>query len=251
MLKVMIAEDEILAREELQDMLREEKDIQLVGSVANGKQLLEQLDELQPDLIFLDIEMPEVRGIEVARQLFERRQAPLVIFTTAYEEYAVEAFAVTAVDYLLKPYDQQRLRQALQRALQLLEQRKLTDGNAAASQKQRLNNMLFEENERLIVVKPQNILYAVRDERMVQVHTTERVIQTRQTLQDLEDKLVGYSFVRSHRSYLVNLEHVAEVETWFNGTYNIILRGDNNTKIPVSRAAAKDVLQRLQHFSNN
>ncbi|OEF95859.1 LytR/AlgR family response regulator transcription factor [Desulfuribacillus alkaliarsenatis] len=239
MIRVMIAEDEVFAREELEFLLMKEKDITIVGSVTNGRELLEQYPKLKPELIFLDIEMPEIQGTEAAKQLMEQLTPPCIIFTTAYEDYAVEAFGVNAVDYLLKPYDEERFQQALARVRKLI-------ANRGSATSKKISNLLIEEGDKIVVVKPEDIYYAVKEDRMVIIYTGSRIIQTKQSLQELEEKLVGYPFVRSHRSYLVNLSYVKEVETWFNGTYNIILRGKEDTKIPVSRAAAKDVLQQLQ-----
>jgi len=241
-IRVMIAEDERLAREELEYLLRQEKDIEICASVGNGRLLLEELRKQKPDVIFLDIEMPEMTGTAVAKELAKQATPiPHIIFTTAYEEYAIEAFGLSAIDYLLKPYSHERLQQSISRI------RKMVQPPIANQDKEkRITNLLLEDGEKLIVVKPESIYYAMKDDRYVMVYTDSRVIQTKLSLVDLEEKLVGYPFVRSHRSYLVNLDYVKEVETWFNGTYNIILKGKEDVKIPVSRAAAKDVLQKLE-----
>ncbi len=240
-IRVMVAEDERLAREEMEYLLQQEDDIEIVASVCNGQQLLESYQKMPVDVVFLDIQMPGMLGTEVARKLTDCKQPPLIVFTTAYEEYAVEAFDIQAYDYLLKPYDQMRLQETLARI------RKQSLAKQAVPEK-KVSNLLLEEGEKLIVVKPESIYYAVKEDRHVVVYTDNRSVQTKLSLIDLEEKLVGYPFVRSHRSYLVNLAYVKEVETWFNGTYNIILQGKEGLRIPVSRASAKDVLQRLERL---
>lgn len=242
-IKVMIAEDEAFAREELEYLLQQEENVTIVATVSNGQELLDVYKSYQPDVLFLDIEMPGLRGTEVAKRLLQEPSSPYIIFTTAYEEYALEAFGVHAIDYLLKPYDIDRLRKAVARVRKLLD-KQTSEGDK--EQDRRITNLLVEDGDKLVVIKPESIYYAAKEDRSVLIYTDTRIIQTKLSLQDLEDKLVGYTFIRSHRSYLVNLAYVKEIETWFNGTYNIILQGKEDTKIPVSRAAAKDVLQRLQ-----
>ncbi|ABZ85194.1 sensory transduction protein lytt [Heliomicrobium modesticaldum Ice1] len=236
-MKVMIAEDEPLSREELEYLLRQAEDVELCPSARNGKELLRLQKEHQPQLIFLDIEMPELNGVEAVRQLAEASAPPLIIFTTAYEQYAVEAFGLRALDYLLKPVDEERLFESLQRARQRLQE--------SAPPKTPISNILLEEGDKLIVVKPERIYYAEKEERRVVIYCDRGRFETRLTMQELQDKLSGHPFVRCHRSFLVNLDYVDEIEPWQNGTYNIILKGIGGTKLPVSRSAAKNVLQRL------
>ncbi|OEH84912.1 DNA-binding response regulator [Desulfuribacillus stibiiarsenatis] len=245
-LRVMIAEDEVLARDELEYLLQQEKDIVLLASACNGKQFLELYQQHKPELVFLDIEMPEMEGTEVAKHLMKEDNPPWIVFTTAYEDYAIQAFRVHAIDYLLKPYEHKRLQESINRVRKLIEQKSQLIHQASPLQEKKISNLLIEEGDKLVVIKPESILYAVKEDRFTLICTDSRTIQTKLSLQDLEDKLVGYNFVRSHRSYLVNLDYIKEVETWFNGTYNIILKGLEEVKIPVSRSSAKDVFQKLE-----
>ncbi|MZP30033.1 response regulator [Heliobacterium undosum] len=240
-MKVMIAEDELLSREELAHLLGQIEDIELCPSARNGKELLRLQKEHQPQLIFLDIEMPEMNGVEAARQLAESSPPPLIIFTTAYEQYALEAFGLRALDYLLKPVDEERLSESLQRARERLQE--LAPQTVP---KAPISNLLLEEGDKLVVVKPDRIFFAEKEERRVVIHCDRGRFETRLTMQELQDKLAGHPFVRCHRSFLVNLDFVDEIEPWQNGTYNILLKGLGGVKVPVSRAAAKEVLQRLE-----
>jgi two-component system response regulator LytT len=241
-IKVMIAEDERLTREELAYLLQQEEQFILCPSAENGQQLLELYEQYEPDVIFLDIHMPSLSGIDAAKHLRnhkkKNKRIPYLIFTTAYEEYAIEAFNLEAVDYLLKPYDTQRFKKALSRVYKHLEQ--------PLSQRTTYSKLLIDDGEKKVVLTPQSIYYAVRSDRLVEIHTEKGIIQAKMNLQDLEEKLTHSPFFRSHRSYLVNLDYIHEIVPWFNGAYNLILNNKEQTKIPVSRSAAKSLFEILQ-----
>ncbi|MBR8660351.1 MULTISPECIES: LytTR family DNA-binding domain-containing protein [Bacillales] len=238
-IRVMIAEDEHLAREELTYLLQQESDVELLPCASNGRELLRLVEEHDPDVVFLDIKMPELEGDQAARMLAARKDRPLLVFSTAHEDYAVEAFKLNAVDYLLKPTEPQRLRETLQRVRKRLAE---TSGPQAG----KVSKLIVEESSRLVVIDPAAIMYAVRDDRVVRICTETEVYTTRMTLQQLEEKLQAHSFFRTHKSYLVNLQYVSELEPWFNGAYNLILKGPKKVRVPVSRTAAKDLLKRLE-----
>ncbi|MFY0543483.1 LytR/AlgR family response regulator transcription factor [Brevibacillus sp. H7] len=237
-IRVMIAEDEHLAREELAYLLQQENDVELLPFASNGRELLRLVEEHQPDVVFLDIKMPEMEGVQAARMLSSRKQQPLIVFSTAYEDYALEAFKLNAVDYLLKPTEPHRLQETLQRI-----RKRFTDGSASTA---KVSKLLIEENNRFVVIEPSSIMYAVRDDRVVQIYTKGDSYTARMTLQQLEEKLQSHSFFRTHKSYLVNLQYVSELVPWFNGAYNIIMKGPKRIQLPVSRSYAKDLIKRLE-----
>jgi two-component system response regulator LytT len=254
-IKVMIAEDERLAREELEYMLMHIEDLVLCPSVANGKELLHRYEEYLPDVVFLDIQMPELEGISVSKHLRAMESSPLIVFTTAYEEYAVEAFELNAIDYLLKPFSDKRLEEALTRVRkqmgrqegdqnveQILANREKRDASKGA----KMSKLLLDDGDRLFVIDPKSVYYVMRDDRVVQIYTEDNVYPSKLTLQELEEKLLPFNFFRCHRSYLVNLNYIHEIVPWFNGAYNIILQDGDKTKIPVSRLSAKELLNILQ-----
>jgi len=244
-IRVMIAEDERLAREELAYFLQKEKDVTLCPSAENGDQLLAFYEQYRPNVIFLDIHMPGPSGVEVARQLVDQSppgEAPLFVFTTAYDDYAVQAFELEAVDYLLKPYDEARFKLTMERIRKRLANLPVTPTVAV----QEGRKLLIEDGERMVVLSPQSICYAVRVDRVLEIHTEKETIQTRLTLQELEEKLRGYPFFRTHRSYLVNLDYIQEITPWFNGAWNIRLKDGKQSLIPVSRAAAKRLFELLR-----
>jgi two-component system response regulator LytT len=238
-IKVMIAEDERLTREDLAFLIQQEGDFILCPSAENGQQLIELYQQYEPDLVILDIHMPILSGIDAARQLrkiSKGKRTPYLIFTTAYDDYAIEAFKLEAIDYLLKPYDVERFKESITRVHKQMKRPERKNANS---------KLLIDNGEKVVVVPPQSIFFAVRSERLIEIHTDKGVIQTKMTLQELEEKLTQ-AFFRPHRSYLVNLDYIDEIVPWFNGAFNIILKNEDQTKIPVSRSSAKQLFEILQ-----
>lgn len=277
-IRAIIAEDERLAREELAYLLHQEDDFILCPMALDGLELLRLVNEYQPDVIFLDIQMPHLDGIAVAHRLDRMKingdsSLPFIIFTTAYENHAVDAFHLGAIDYLLKPYDQNRFKMTISRIRHRLREMRLgyeeinlktiqnpyTSANSIYPQNigdveiqpsesghvQKITKILVDNGDKVVVVSPESILYAVRMERFVEIHTVREVLQFRGTLNDLEARLAGWAFFRSHRAYLVNLDVVHEMIPWLNGAYTIVLSDAVQTKIPVSRGAVKELFQLL------
>lgn len=256
-IRIMIAEDERLAREELAHLLQVEEGVILCPAAETGDQLLTLYPQHHPDVIFLDIQMPGLSGTEVARRLLDARRKedplPLFVFTTAYDDYAVEAFDLEAVDYLLKPYDERRFKKAMEKVRRRLDQRpslpdKTTQVTMAAPPpfpSLPAGRLLIENGDKVLVLSPNSICYAVRVGRLLEIHTEGEILKSKMTLQELEGKLQGYSFFRTHRSYLVNLDFIQEITPWFNGAYNLVLNNEQQSKIPVSRSAAKRLFQFL------
>lgn len=265
----MIAEDERLAREELAYLLQQEEDIVLCPSAETGEQLLQLLEQYRPDVIFLDIQMPALSGVEAAKKMRQASDAsspvPLIVFTTAFDDYAVEAFELEAVDYLLKPYDEERFKVAIDRVRRWLshsvtqeetgkvahvESTAFSRASAAAAAtvaKPRTAKVLVNDGKKSIVLAPEEICYAVRVRRTLEIHTSAQVLRCKMTLQELEEKLRGFPFFRSHRGYLVNLDYIQEITPWFNGAYNLTLQDGKQSKIPVSRAAGKRLFRMIEH----
>lgn len=247
-IRALIAEDEWPARAELAWLLQREKDVTLCPAAETGDQLFTLYDQHRPDVIFLDIQMPGLSGIEAARHLLNgdrgNERSPLLVFTTAYEDHAVEAFALEAVDYLLKPYDEKRFKQAMDRI-----RKRLSDRSPTRVQPLRpplslhRDRLLVNHGEKMVVLSPTSISYAVRVERFLEIHTEKEILRSKMTLQELEYKLREFPFFRTHRSYLVNLDYIQEITPWFNGAYNLVLKDES--RIPVSRSAAKRLFQLL------
>lgn len=243
-ISAMIAEDEMMAKKELLYLLEEEKDIVLTPHAETGEQLIELYFEHQPDVVFLDVEMPGLTGMEAARIIMKQGTGtiPILVFTTAYDEYAMDAFDVEAVDYLLKPYNELRFQRTMNRIRKIMVNRKNSREGKEKKVQTVVSKILIDDGERMVVVSPDSIYYAVPNNRLLEIHTEDKVIMSRMTLQELENQLAGHLFYRPHRSYLVNLNHVLEITPWFNGTSNLTLKDQNRTKIPVSRSASKTIL---------
>ncbi|GAE92393.1 autolysis response regulater LytR [Gracilibacillus boraciitolerans JCM 21714] len=242
-IQVMIAEDERIGREELIYLLEQEEDVNLYPSAENGNQLLQFYQEYKPDVLFLDIHMPGLTGLEVAETLqSDVAKGPIIVFTTAYDIYAVQAFELQATDYLLKPFDKARFAITMTRVREELAKRE--------SKKPKVNKLIISTDKKMIVLDPLQIGYAVREGRHVLLHTlTNEVIETKMNLKELEERLQNFPFYRPHRSYLVNLDAIDEITPWFNGAYNIVMKDKEKSKIPMSRTIAKEFLDLLQGLS--
>lgn len=250
-IKVMIAEDEWLARKELSYLLGQEENLELLPNATNGKELLELAGIWEPHVIFLDIQMPELDGVQAARLLQSTAQPPQIVFTTAHDDHAVEAFGLNAVDYLLKPYSHQRLKESLVRVRDKLTisalTSPLTSKSLFSAKTRSLNKLLIADGEKHVLLDPESILYVEKEEKTIHIYTSSNhCYMSKMSLQELENKLGGLSFFRPHRSYLVNLNAIDELVPWFNGAFNLVLKNEKRTQIPVSREMAKELFRLLK-----
>jgi two-component system LytT family response regulator len=241
MIRVLIADDEAPARGKLERWVAEQPDMQLAGYAEDGLVAAESIERLHPDVAFLDIQMPGLSGLEVAAQL-ERSSAPLIVFVTAFDEHAVKAFELNAVDYLLKPYDKDRLLRALQRVRDRLSGGRETRSAAVAmarAQTASSERLLVPDGERLQLIDSTSIEWLEADDNYVHVHTAARRYLLRRTLQDLLMQLGEERFVRIHKSAAVNLSAIAALTPLFKGDYEVELR--NGRALRLSRRY-RDVL---------
>lgn len=241
MIRVLIADDEAPARGKLERWVAEQPDMQVAGYAEDGLVAAEGIERLHPDVAFLDIQMPGLSGLEVAAQL-EGSSAPLIVFVTAFDEHAVKAFELNAVDYLLKPYDKDRLLRALQRVRERLggagESRSAAVAMARA-QTASSERLLVPDGERLQLIDSTSIEWLEADDNYVHVHTAARRYLLRRTLQDLLMQLGEERFVRIHKSAAVNLSAIAALTPLFKGDYEVELR--NGRALRLSRRY-RDVL---------
>jgi two-component system, LytTR family, response regulator len=229
MIRVVIADDEAPAREKLERWLVEQPDVDVVGVVEDGLSAAQCIEQLRPDVAFLDIQMPMLSGLQVVGQL-ELSSAPLIVFVTAFDEHAVKAFDLNAVDYLLKPYDQDRFARTLQRVRERLHGHEsgataVAIGRARAPSCERL---LVPDRERLQLIDAASIEWLEADDNYVHVHTPARSYLLRRTLQDLLSQLGEQRFVRIHKSTAVNINSIESLTPLFKGDYEIHL---NNGRI--------------------
>lgn len=234
MIRVLIADDEQPARDKLQRWLGEQADLEVVARAEDGLQAAAAMEQAHPDVAFLDIQMPGLNGLEVAAQL-EQATAPLIVFVTAYDEHAVKAFDLNAIDYLLKPYDKERLLKSLARVRERLGDRQVR-GSAVVTARAQTNSsdrLLVPEGERLQLIDSGSIDWLEADDNYVHVHTVSRSHLLRRTLQDLLAQLGEQRFVRIHKSAAVNISAIASLTPLFKGDYEIALR--NGRAVRLSR----------------
>jgi two-component system LytT family response regulator len=248
--RVLVADDEPLARERLRLLLSREDGIDLVAECPNGTDAIEAIDRLQPDLVFLDIQMPGATGFEVIEAVGAERM-PLVVFVTAFDQYALRAFDVHALDYLLKPFDRERFHEALVRARQQLDRR--TNGDLERRllelvqdlkpSAQRLERFVIKSGGRVFFVRSDEIDWIEAAGNYVKLHVAGEAHLFRETMNTLEAQLDPDTFFRIHRSHIVNIERVKELQPWFNGEYVVFLR--NGTRLTLSRGYREKLQERI------
>ncbi|KAF1005981.1 MAG: Transcriptional regulatory protein BtsR [Luteibacter sp.] len=223
-MRALIADDEAPAREKLGHWLAEQPDVEVVGSVADGISAAEGIEALRPDVAFLDIQMPTLSGLEVAAQL-EPSRAPLIVFVTAFDEHAVKAFDLNAVDYLLKPYDRPRLAGTLDRIRERLKTRQVGAAAVAVGRERSpvCERLLVPDRDRLRLIDVTAIEWLEAADNYVHVHAAGQSYLLRRTLQDLLLQLGEQRFVRVHRSTAVNMACVGSLAPLFKGDYEIHL----------------------------
>ncbi len=246
-LSAVIVDDEQLARDELAFLLKSIGDVDVVAQGKNGLEGVNLIKEHSPDLVFLDVQMPGLDGFGVLKKLVDRRvPLPQIIFATAYDQYAVKAFEVNAVDYLLKPFDKKRVRQSVQRARRNLQsdaapsERLEALVRAIETPKPPPSRILLKSGGRLYLVDQKDICFASIEDGVITVVTSSNEGQSNcRTLEELLANLDSNLFWRAHRSYLVNINRIKEVVPWFKSSYQLRLDDRKQSEIPVSRAQTK------------
>jgi two-component system LytT family response regulator/two-component system response regulator LytT len=258
-LKVIVVDDEQLARDELCYHLEHVDDIEVVAQAGNGVEAVAAIDRLEPDLVFLDVQMPGLSGFEVARRLLQRdEEAPALIFVTAFDQHAIEAFEVNAVDYLLKPVEAGRLEQAVQRARRRLASERQSQPPGVNDQLEKIVKMMADRQirreqvaikvgERFMLVQAEEIMFASLADESINI-VTGHVTGTSnyRTLDDLQARLDPEIFWRVHRSHLVNINKIKEIVPWFSRNYILRMKDAKATEIPVSRSQTKRLREYLK-----
>lgn len=245
-ISTLVVDDEALAREELQFLLKDFTEIDVMGAASNGLEALDLIEKLEPDLVFLDVQMPGLDGISVIRKLREKDiPLPYFILTTAFDQYAVEAFRMEALDYLLKPVEKDRLAEAMARVQRVVaEKQRASETVAAGAGISRSGpvrtKILVKNSGRSFIVDAADMVYATIDDGLITVVTTTMEGESNyRTIEELQSNLDPETFWRVHRSFLVNINRIREVIPWFKSSYQIRMDDRKQTEIPVSRVQTK------------
>jgi two-component system LytT family response regulator len=242
-IRALIVDDEPLARRRIRRMLAHHTDVEIIGDLGNGRDAIVAIRDQAPDLVFLDVLMPEMDGFAVLESL-DSQSMPLVIFVTAYDQYALRAFEVYALDYLLKPFDRQRFDKALQRAKARLSnershinQRALALLQELRAQTSHVERMVIKSGGRAFFLKTDEIDWIEAEGKYVRLHVGKESYLLREAISGLEAQLDSKKFLRIHRSTIVNIDRVRELQPWFHNEYRVILR--DGTELMLSRSCRK------------
>ncbi len=236
MFSALVIDDELLAREELIELLEETGDIDVIGEANNAIEGLKKINQLKPDVVFLDIQMPQITGIELLAML-DSDTMPRVVFVTAYDQFAIQAFEENAFDYLLKPVDTARLRKTVQR---LIKADHVNDIDYAQLAPAQLDHVPCYGHNRIVIISSKDIEFAYSDLSGVHIQTATQKTTSQLTLKVLEEKT---PLMRCHRQYLINLSAIKEIKLLENGLAEIITASEQ--KVPVSRRYLKALKERL------
>jgi two-component system response regulator LytT len=241
MLQAFIVEDEQFAREELKYLLTETGDIEIIGESETMHEALWDINECQPDVVFLDIQLAKGNGMELAKQFKHMKKQPMIVFATAYDAFALDAFELDAIDYIVKPIDESRLRKTVNK---LLKHTQIYDHQPSQedTQENKTKTILAKHDDRIAILQTDEIYYIGTENRQTYIHTAQQRYESDMLLYQLIEKL-GEDFLQVHRGYIVNIKQVSAIEPWFNRAYTLILK--NGSKVPISRSYVKNVKQRL------
>lgn len=252
-IRTLIVDDEPLGRERIRTLLADDPEIEVTGECRDGRRAIAAIEHIRPDLIFLDVQMPEVDGFAVLDAIAGERM-PAIIFVTAYDRYAVQAFEVHALDYLLKSFDRERFQAALQRAKEEIRRSKegfLNERLAGLledlqAKQKRLTRLVVKSAGRIVFLRVEEIDWVEAADNYVRIHSGRESHLIRETLQSLESRLNPEKFLRIHRSTLVNLDRIRELRPIFHGDYLVKL--NDGTELTLSRNYREKLLEPLGQF---
>jgi two-component system LytT family response regulator len=251
--RALIVDDEPLARAHLRSLLRERGDVDVIGECGDGRSAIDQIRRLTPELVLLDIQMPELDGLEVIREVGPAKM-PAVVFVTAYDEHALEAFELHAFDYILKPVSRQRFTQAIDRVVGLIRAESGGGGDrplealieAMRTERTALDRIAVKSDGRVLFIRVSEIDWIEADDDLVRIHAGKAVHAHRSTLTHLEERLPASKFLRVHRSTLVNVDRIREIQPWFQGDWVLILHDGTRLHSGKSyRSKVREYIERL------
>jgi len=243
-IRAVIIDDEPLARRKIRQMLARDPEVEVVGDCGNGREAIAAINAQNPDLVFLDVQMPEVDGFAVLESIAAPR-SPLVIFVTAYDQYALRAFEVSAVDYLVKPFDRRRFEKAMQRAKSRIESERGSDVNRQAlallaelrARSSHIERLVIKAGGRAFFLKTEEIDWIEAEGKYVRLHAGKESYLLREAISSIEGQLDPKQFPRIHRSTIINIDRVRELQPWFHNEYRVIL--NDGTELMLSRSCRK------------
>jgi DNA-binding LytR/AlgR family response regulator len=250
LMRVVLIDDELMALENLKYVIGQFDGVEIAGVFTNPLEAIQEIDTIRPDAVFLDIEMPQLNGFVAAEEIFGILPGVCIVFVTAYNEYAVKAFEINAIDYILKPVSKKRIEQAIGKlvkncgGLRQGGQVEGTDMIIAEYFKKQINKIIAWKGEKIILLNPNQVLYLYANERNVFVITEHGQLKVRNTLNYWEKRLLHFNFFRCHRAFLINLDKIEVIRPMFNNTYEIKLISHDDS-IPVSRKYARALKQML------
>jgi two-component system, LytTR family, response regulator len=243
-IRAVIVDDEPLARRKIRQMLGRDLEVEIVGDCANGREAITAVNAQNPDLVFLDVQMPEIDGFAVLESIAADR-IPLVIFVTAYDQYALRAFEVSAVDYLVKPFDRRRFEKAMQRAKSRLATERGSDLNQQTlalltelrARSSHIERLVIKSGGRAFFLKTDEIDWIEAEGKYVRLHAGKESYLLREAIGSIEGQLDPKKFPRIHRSTIINIDRVRELQPWFHNEYRVILH--DGTELMLSRSCRK------------
>ena len=250
-IKTLIVEDDPLARKRIETLLKQDPKIEIVGCCKDGEEAIAAISRQKPDLVFLDIQLPKMDGFEVLKTI-DRQHFPQIIFTTAFDQYALKAFDYHAIDYLLKPFDDHRFFKAVTAAKERILR---GDGKNISDRVQALLNyvkrdevflkrILIKTDNRIHIIPVEDIQWFEADGYNIKIFTQTENFKLRNTMKEMEEKLDPEIFLRIHRSYIINMDCIKEIQEWFRGDYLVILK--SGKKLTISKSYHRKVISRLR-----
>ncbi|MFZ5753039.1 MAG: LytR/AlgR family response regulator transcription factor [Bacillota bacterium] len=249
-IRALVVDDERPARNELIYLIKKIGGIEVCGEASSALEALKKVVELRPELVFLDIQMEPVNGIVLARKIMEDPHPPFIVFATAYDKYAVEAFEINAMDYILKPFSEGRIRTTIERILDKINENKsynvnnkeqLLDLLEKLTEKKTFEKIPVWQGDRIILLDPEDIVFIVTTEgKNTVLKTVTGEYEASYSIGEMEESLSHSVFFKPHRSFLINLNYIKEIEPWFHNTYQLVMKNYENEKIPVSRNRVKE-----------
>jgi len=250
---VLIVDDESHARERLKKYIKSDQDLSISGECSNGVEAVKIIKKKNPDLVFLDVQMPQMDGLGVIETV-GAKQMPVTIFVTAYDRFAIQAFKVNAMDYLLKPVAKDRFEESVNRAKEYFSKKENNEINKRMldllqemrPQKQFVDRIMVKTSDRMYLVKVEDIDWIEADDNYVKLHVGNKYHLLRQTMKSLEDTLDPGIFLRIHRSVIVNMDRIKEIQQWFNNEYTVILK--DRTELTMSRGYKDKAKEMFKNF---